>query len=366
MNKLFKKILTIALVFVCALSLIACADNDEGSSEKGLFCKKLGGVYTIYKYVDDGSTTELNIATELEKLGITDTNVRIQAQAFNGNASLTKIEVPASVTKIEKGAFAGMKALKELTIPFVGLNANADVAVGDTAPSADKAVDSERTIAHLFGETEYEEGIAQYIYYDSGAQGVTCYMPISLSKITVKGDNNIPASAFNGLSKYVQIVIDGNVKVIGDYAFANVSQLTEITLPTSVEKIGTGAFAASNNLAKINLEQLTSLKSIGATAFADTALTTVVTPASLERIYESAFLTCKSLTSLTLNDGLKNIDRFAFKDCEKLSQIVSTGVTAGSIELGSYAFYNCKDLEAANYDVAIYASVNANHFAKAN
>ncbi len=352
MNKILKKILITALAIVCALSLVACSDSSEGDNEKGLFCKKIGDVYTIYKYVDDGKTSTLDIAKALEEKEIDDTNIRIQSQAFNGNSSLKKIIVPNSVTKIEKGAFAGMKALEELTLPFVGLNANGDVSVGDTAPSADKAVDSERTIAHIFGDTSYEKGIAQTISYgtntttaDDGSttsQSTTCYIPASLNKIIVTGDK-IPACAFNGLSKYVQIELTGSVKQIGDYAFANMAQLSEITLPTTIEKIGKGAFSGSAKLSKINLDKLTALTEISESAFENTALTEVKTPSSLVTIGKEAFTGCKELTKLTLNEGLKAINRYAFMGCEKLATIITDGITDNTIKVGNYAFADCSE-----------------------
>ncbi len=363
MNKILKKIITLALALVCALSLVACADDGDNSAETGLFCKKIGDVYTIHKYVDDGKTTTLDIAAELAKLNITDTNIRIKSQAFTGNGSLTEIIVPDSVTEIEKGAFANMKALQSLTVPFVGLNKNGDVSLGDTAPSPDKAIDSERTISHFFGDADYEEGVAQDIYFGtSGDQYVTCYMPLSFKKITVKGDNNIPACAFNGLNKYVQIVIDGNVKVVGDYAFSSVAQMTAITLPTTVEKINLGAFKNSANLETINLSDLTALTYIGESAFEGTSLTAVTTPTALETIDVKAFTNCKSLATLTLNVGLTKIAHYAFKDCVKLTTIVSTGIADDTITLGNYAFAGCEKLADANYSKDIYKAGSVNAF----
>ncbi len=369
MNKLLKKILTCALAVVCALSLFACADTDDGDSVKGLKGKVMKVddkmVYTIYKYVDDGETTVLDIGLELEKLDVPaeyKDNIKIKAQAFYDNDSLTDIIVPASVTEIEKGAFAGMRALVNLTVPFVGLNVNSDSAVNETAGSPDKAVDSERTIAHFFGDTEYDEGIAQSISYTSSGSSVTCYMPVSLKKITVKGDNDIPACAFNGLSKNVEIVLDGNVKVIGDYAFANTAQIAKITLPATVEKINKGAFNNATGLKEINLAQLTALTEIGELAFAGTALTEVKTPSKLDVIGVKAFSDCKSLSKVTLNNGLEKISRYAFRNCEKLQSLITTGITAGSVELGNFAFSGCEKL--TTYDLAIYSSVGVNAFEK--
>ncbi len=375
MNKFLKKILIVALALISALSLVACGDAETTKNdEKGLFCKKIGGIYTIYKYVDNGED-KLDIAQALAGLEIDDTNIRIQSQAFNGNGSLKEIIVPDSVTKIEKGAFAGMKALEKLTIPFVGMNANGDASIGETLASPDKAVDAERTIAYIFGDSEYDEGILQTINYGTGSstgsdgstttQSTTCYLPITLNTITVAG-NKIPACAFNGLTKAVKIVLNDSVEVIGDYAFANTAQIDEIKLPANLKKIGKGAFNKAVSLEKINLNELTALTEIGEATFEETALTAVITPSSLEIIAKNAFKNCQELTSLTLNNGLKTIGSYAFMGCESLSVIDTTtnSVQAGSIDLGNYAFANCEDLEATAYDVAVYKTLGVNAFNK--
>ncbi len=330
MNKIFKKILTIALALVCALSLVACGDANKGEQDKGLLVKKIKDVYTIYKYVDDGSTTTLDIAKELEELNITDTNIVIQKQAFNGNSSLKEIIVPSSVAEIEKGAFAGMKALESLTVPFIGLSANADysVLVGASKPTSDKSVDSERTIAHFFGESEYDEGVLQTIAYGLlEEQTSVCYMPLSFKKLTVTGDK-VPACAFNGMTKFVEIELTGAVEVIGDYAFANTTQIATISLPSSV-------------------------KVIGECAFMNSALTEIAMPSALEEIKMEAFNSCKALTKISLNNGLKKIARYAFMGCEKLTTIeVASGA---NIELGNYAFADCEKLtqaKPAEFDVS--------------
>ncbi len=375
MNKFFKKILIIALALVCALSLFACADSDKGDKETGLFCKKIDNVYTIYKYVDDGETTSLDIAKALEDLGIDATNIKIKTQAFNGNDSLTEIIVPESVTEIEKGAFAGMKKLEKLSIPYVGMTSRSDVEVGYTADDIDnpikKSVDSERTIAHLFGDSEYDEGVKQTINWGTGSstgsdgtstsQSVTCYMPITLDQITVTGNYDIPMCAFNGLTKYIKIILNDNITQIGEYAFANATQIAEIKLPTALTKIWKGAFSGASKLKTVNFTDLTKLTEIGEKAFENTALINITMPtladdAKTLTLGKEAFKNCKSLESLTINTKL-NIGHYAFKDCDKLATVtVDSSVTAGSVTVGNYAFDGCEELKGKTVPTAFNRS----------
>lgn len=375
MNKIFKRILIAVLIVVCSLSLFACADTEETEKQTGLFCKKIGGIYTIYKYVDDGTTSSLDIKKALEDMNITDTNVRIQKNAFNANDSLKEIIVPSSVTKIEKGAFAGMKAIETLSLPYIGMNDTGDAFVGETAPSEDKAVDAERTFAHLFGDTEYDGAIAQTINYGQGSttddagettnQSVNFYIPLSLNKVIVTGDK-VPAGAFSGITKYIKIELADTVKAIGDYAFSSAIQLNAIKLPTSIEYIGKGAFMNASSLATVNLSELTNLTVINERAFSNTALESVITPSSLRAIGKSAFEGCASLTAITLNNGLTSISHYAFRDCASLKKIViEQGTQNESIIVGNYAFSGCsKNLPTAVPNA--FKLINENAYPKAN
>jgi hypothetical protein len=323
-------------------SLFAC-DNAGGSNsgEKGLLYKKIDGVYTIYKYVDDGTgVTELNIADKLAE-GVSD--VRIQKDAFKGNDTLEKIVVPSTVTEIDKGAFAGMKSLKELTIPFVGKTAKADQYIGQTVPAEDKSVDSERTISHLFGEESYDAGSVVSINYGKDqANPVTCYVPVTLKKITVKpqGEYKIPMSAFNGLNKAVEIVLDGNVTEIGQYAFANVTQMPTFVIPNTVTVLHEGAFSKATNLKNLTLS--TALVEIGAKAFDGTALTEIVIPANVTTIGKEAFKDSKVI-KVTLSEKLTSLGSFAFYNCAKLEKVLTDGIANG-LNIGVYAFGDCDKL----------------------
>lgn len=375
MNKFLKSLVIALLAVLVGVTTIACSKEETVNKGKtGLLYKKIDGVYTIYEYVDEGKgITELNIADYLED-GITD--VRIQAEAFNGNDTLKSIIVPSTVTEIDKGAFAGMKALEEITLPYIGRTAHADVTVNGTSynpeeDDIDKSVNSERTIAHLFGTAEYNEGVPMTINYggtDSDKTS-TCYVPVTLKKITIKpeGEYNIPMCAFNGFNMPIEIVLDGTVKAIGDYAFAGATKLTKITLPTTVEKINNGAFAGATNLKDINLIDLANLTEIGENAFENTALKEVVIPEKVTKIGSYAFKDSK-LTKITLSKELKTLGNYAFYNCVKLQEVYTDGVTG--LTIGVYAFGDCEMLsyfgalnnKAENTIYVNGFTVNANAF----
>lgn len=387
MKKFLKTLMVVMLSVIVGISVVACGNGDgKDNGEKGLLCKKIGGVYTIYKYVDEGkNVTSLDIGAELDKietsLGVEITNVRIQAGAFNSNDTLKEIIVPATVTEIDKGAFEGMKKLEELTVPFVGKTAYADAYVGETVDDGEddkvKSVDSERTIAHFFGTSNYTEAATISINYGTGeSQSVTCYIPASLEKITIKpqGEYKIPACAFNGFSMPAQIVLDGTITEIGAYAFANNAQLSKIELPASVTKIHDGAFSGSSKLNSVNFASLTALSEIGDSAFSGTALSEVEVPATVKVIGNNAFEGAK-VTKVTLSAQIEKIGNYAFYNCAKLTKVYVAD-TVTTLTIGVYAFGDCEKLtyfgtvanESANPNKAMVSTftVGANAFDGAN
>jgi len=159
MKRLVKLLTVCLLAVVMVCGLFGCAPDGTPSGEKGLKFEKRHNenFYTVSGYVDDGSTT-LSIPAEVEGVAVG----RIGTNAFKNNGTLTSIVVPTSVTEIEAGAFTGIKALKEITLPFIGMNANSDAYYGETAGSEgeenEKATDIERHFAYIFGTDEYTYG----------------------------------------------------------------------------------------------------------------------------------------------------------------------------------------------------------------
>lgn len=85
----------------------------------------------------------------------------------------------------------------------------------------------------------------------------------------------IDTDAFEGCSNIISVVIDCNVKEIGDYSFWNCNNLSSITLPSSVETIGYSAFESCSKLMSI------------------------IIPENVTYIGISAFRYCSSLKSIT-------------------------------------------------------------------
>jgi len=247
MRKIFNILVAIVLVVVSAFTLVACVDNGDGdATKKGLSYKKINDVYTIYKYVGEDGVDTLDIGAILSEANIT--GVSIKKGAFDGNSTLKTIIVSDAVTEIQAGAFRNMQALESLVVPFIGRTANADAYFGQSAKSADKAVDAARTIAHFFGTEDYDMGTSVTVNY--GAGSTTCYMPSTLTTVTVKAKEGyqIPMYAFSGAINLKSVVIENGVKAIGEEAFSGCAHLKAIDIPKSVETIYKNAFKGCSEL----------------------------------------------------------------------------------------------------------------------
>lgn len=341
MKKFLKIISILALALITAFGVVACGGDDGASTEKGLLYKKLDGVYTIYKYVDDGRTdTVLKLGDELAD-GITD--VRIKAGAFSGNNTITEIEIPDTVTKIDAGAFKNMKKLVKITTPFVGGSANADAEYGDSKPS-DKSTGLARTFAHWFGTSEYDGGMPIAVEYDNGASE-TVYVPTTFNQVEVKSavGYSIPMYAFSGATNLTTIKLNEGIEVIGENAFKGCKNLIDVTIPASVTKIAKNAFKACESLNTQNLfAQNANLTELGEGAFSSTKMDSIVLPESVKIIGNDCFKD-SSVKTITLPAGLERIGNYAFYNCTKLAKVYTDGVA--NAQIGVYAFAQCESLD---------------------
>lgn len=127
----------------------------------------------------------------------------------------------------------------------------------------------------------------------------------------------IGANAFIHCARLESVVIPAGVIEIGESAFAHCTGLTSVTLPEGLERIGDCAF---QNCGFTSVELPSTVTEIGNQAFAWSQLESVNVPASVTRSYE-AFLGCRSLKNVCLEEGLEAIDGYCFNGCEQLSKI---------------------------------------------
>ena len=350
--------LTFILVIVTAFAMVACNDPSGNGGDTGVVLKKYAGedFYTVYSYVDDGTTTHLDLGA----LNTSEVTIgRIANGAFEDNGSLTKITVPATVTEIGVGAFAGMKKLNCLVLPFVGKLTNADAEANETASGVEgeKAVDIERTLSYYFGEKVYDQGVPTTAYYNASSS-TTCYIPATLNTIEIAPAENykIPMYAFSGINTIRKVVLSNKVVGIGENAFALCKGLDHIQIPASVTTIYKGAFSECSKLNNLTFEDGINLTTLGEKVFYKSGKKEIIIHVSVQVIGEQCFAE-SAIRKITLSSSLTAIEYAAFIDCAELHTVIanSTGIT-----LGDYAFDECAKL--GNWNATSLKGINLANF----
>lgn len=190
-------------------------------------------------------------------------------------ASVKRIIMPNTITKINKYAFKAYTNLEHVTF------SNNLSSIGEDA-------------------------------FSSGSKFKSLILPGSLI--------SIPHRSFAGMSSLEELVISQGTKVIESAAFMNCSKLKKVTLPDGLETIQTSAFKSCVALESITLPS--GLKTIKDNAFAYTGLKSVVVPDSVTTLEFNAFMHSKQLESVHLGKGVTSYpEQGYFSECIKLSSI---------------------------------------------
>lgn len=163
------------------------------------------------------------------------------------------------------------------------------------------------------------------------------------------------AFGYSNHLKEVKLPADGALNFIGSSAFYECYLLQSISLPASLQTIGNSAFRYSG-LTSVSFAENISLQSIGEYAFSSTYLTTVKLPDNglLKTIGRGAFMSCNSLTTINIPEGITTIEDGTFSGCSSLKNI-SLPSTLTSIKSNySYrAFGSCSSLTSVSLPIKL-------------
>ena len=251
---------------------------------------------TITKYI--GSDPIVTIPSTLNNYDV----LCIGCESFYDCKSLTNITIPDGVTSIGDSAFNNCTSLTNITIP------NSVTSIGGWAFSNCTSLTS---ITIPSSVTIMDVGV----FYGCS----------TLTNITIpKNVTSIEFFAFKDCLSLTNIIIGDKVASIGDSAFYGCSSLTSIAIGSGLSKIGDTAFYGCSSLRSFNVnsnnknycdingvlfdKDRTELIQypIGKTA------TSYTIPDEVERIGDSAFSDCISLTSITIPNSITSIGSSAF------------------------------------------------------
>jgi len=304
---------------------------------------------------------KIPIISSLKHVIIEDGITTIPNRAFEGCNNIKSIKIPSSVRIIESSAFACCTNLKRLIIPegvttigqdaFGSCDSLKTLSVPNSVTILTNAFRGSDNIDTLYWNTNLSPAsiVNEKLRFASLGNSVTAIPDqafiecLGLSKITLPdGLTRIGDQAFYQCGNLTSFRIPDTVTEIGEYALANCRKLSSLIIPNSVTNIGSGAFAGCNGLTN-----------------------TMVIPKSVKEMGESVFYGCNGIDSLFwysqaspywfensnlkylyIGEGPESINKDAFKDCTKLTNVtIPSSIT--SIEHDSFysSFQGCSNID---------------------
>lgn len=189
---------------------------------------------------------------------------------------------------------------------------------------------------YSYGHLVWERNTTKIIYTSKDGQVVNPY------DSTVFGGANILSNTYNNGIGVIEF--DSSVTEIGQNAFKKTTQLDTMILPSSVTYIKAYAFESSG-ITDITIPP--TVIDISSAAFFNSELISIVIPASVKRMGGSVFLSCDSLTNVSISTSLILLDNSMFSGCKSL---VSITIPDNIKVIGNGLFYKCSKLSEIRFD----------------
>ena len=219
----------------------------------------------------------------------------LKYRTFYRNYQLTSMVIPTTVTEMKDYIFNGCSNLTTVSLP--------------------------NTITSMGGSN-----------FSQCTSLTTVNIPTSL--------NAIPSSTFYKCSSLADIDIPENITDIGYSAFSNCTGLTSIFIPATVTQIGSHAFEDCTNLTKVITPDLAAWCAIdysGGNADSNPLC-------HAKHLYVGSKASNTEVTDLVIPDGVEEVKRLTFYNCEGLTSIV---IPASVTTIGKYGynpFHGCTNV----------------------
>ena len=319
----------------------------------------------------------------------TNSELFIDAYAFNNCENLTKLKLSEGVKKIEDYAFQGT-AIDTLFIPNslqkIGAYAFAGIEYRQNYWPYDY-VHKLGTLRHviLSKDSELKEIGTKAFYYNNQLDSMAFSHQIksigssayencqSLKSVIIQSDSlcSIGQSAFKNCDMMKTLVLKSdslaslpselaygcdslrNVSLllpkltkIPSYAFASCKNLGTITLPLAIETVQSSAFCSSNIHSICFNPQLRTIES---EAFAYVGrLKKLLLPTGLQTIADNAFQSCHDLNEIRISSSVRKIGNYAFSNCYNVKRVYTYTVLPTSINQDTYSCWRTAQLYVPN------------------
>ena len=269
--------------------------------------------------------------------------------AFEETISLETIYLPESLIKINDYAFLKSGLVGTINIPlnvsYLGAGAFASCYNLENI-----YVDDENTSYQDVDGVVYNKELTELVQYPTGRK-IDTYQLLDTTLI-------VKDSAFYGAKYLNYITLSEKLTNIERYGFYN-SGLYNVYIPENIIQISNYAFANSSNLSNVDFSENSKLPRLSYASFANTGLYSFNIPANVSTMSQEVFIGCKNLTSITFkaNSQLESISAYMFKGCESLQTITfENGSSLRNIQ--AHGLEGMKNLQTIDFGDAIITNID--------
>ncbi len=309
-------------------------------------------VYNGMKYTVTTIGKSAFSSSNITSVDIPNTVTNIEKDAFYGCTSLSSVNLPNTITAIKSSTFCNCRSLSSIQIP------NSVITIGDWAFSGSglTSIDIPNSVIaigyHAFHDTPwYEKQPDGVVYAGSFVYKYKGDVPENTSIIIKPGTRGIVTYAFLRCENIVSIEFPNTLRYIGEDAFSGttwyknqpegliyagqvalhykgtVPPNTDLVIKDGTLAIGEGAFFIENYL--------------GYDDNYDDGLMSVTIPNSVKYIGYVAFIGCDNLRRVIIGNGVEEMGRMAFSENKNLTDVtISEGVKV----IGEQMFASCTSL----------------------
>lgn len=311
---------------------------------------------SLLETIDWGTNSKLQILDG--GIGFDIFESRGHSGAFNECKSLKSVDIPASVTKIRVGAFAGCSQLSQVNISpnsqitsfesaksggdhggiglptevmyhgmFYGCDQLKTITIPKSVTSISKAAFKEWSGLESI---EIPETVL-YIDTDELFKGCAKLKSVKLPRSVTKFGNNM----FQGCASLTDLTTATLITSVGDYAFAGCGTMELGTIIKDATIFGKYCFALTG-IKEFTAPQF--MTEIPEGMFNESKIEKLSLGNLIQKIGKNAFAYCKSLNNVTIPSSVTIIEDEAFAACPSLTNFNLTG---GNIVFGDYVFRTC-------------------------
>ncbi|MBR6591929.1 MAG: leucine-rich repeat domain-containing protein [Prevotella sp.] len=268
-----------------------------------------------YLYINQTLISDLVIPSDVKE---------IKSLAFHGYHYLKSVSIPSNVTTIGKEAFQSCSGLYSITIP-------------KSVTKIEEAAFAGCNLISIVVESENK-------IYDSRDNCNAIIETSTNTLITAGRNTKIPNTvtaignyAFYGIRLLKSVTIPNSVVTLGKEAFFNCYELEDITIGSNVKMMDTACFGNCYNLWIVNIQDLSSWCNIdfkgassnplyssnsykgGYLKISGSIIRDLAIPSNINEIKKYTFINCIGLTSVIVPASVYKINESAFSGCTNLS-----------------------------------------------